>query len=109
MKLTDILTEEEKKQLSEAPGYVDTFDPLNRDFYLIKPDYVKLLSKNIIRSLSSFLNSNGTKNTKGLEELVANFINHAIEDEAIPNLHKSDFYKAALKDFQTLSKKDINQ
>ena len=101
MKLTDILT--------EAPGYVDTFDPINRDFYLLKPNYVALLSKNIIRSLNSYLNPNGQKNIKGLEQLVASFVNAALEDEAIPNLHNSDFYKAALKDYQALSRKDINE
>src|SRR5210317_1849274 len=106
MKLTDILTEEE---LTEAPGYVDTFDPINRDFYLLKPNYVALLSKNIVRSLNAYLNSNGQKNVKGLEQLVASFINAALEDEAIPNLHKSDFYEAALKDYQALSRKDINE
>lgn len=106
MKLSDLLTEEE---LTEAPGYVDTFDPINRDFYLLKPADVNNLVDNLFLILERFLTPKGREVKAGIKKEMRQWIDATIHDIAIPNIHKSDFYKAALKDYQALSRKGINE
>lgn len=90
-----------ENKLTESPGYVDTFNPQQYDFYLATPEDIATAASEMAYTLMDKGVLLKTKQAEKLHQATAEIIrkelNKILEDLIKPNLYQGDLYKAAVK------------
>jgi hypothetical protein len=90
-----------ENKLTESPGYVDTFNPQQYDFYLATPEEIESAASEMVYTLMDkgvmLKTQQPEKLHRAATEIIRKELGKILEDLIKPNLYQGELYKAAIK------------